>query len=264
MGLPIELILFEHDPAKIPALKDSGIGSFLVDLEVMGKDLRQLGFDTDISPGTMEGLRDIASLPGIKTWCRINSLGTWSGKEIDSAIANGVNVLILPMARDLRTVDLFLEMIAGRCETCIMLETREALPLARGLDRRAVDYAYFGLNDYRIDTGGDFLFRPIMDGTVEAVRKSLDRVTFGFGGLTDMTRGSPIPSIRFLEELERLDCGITFLRRSFKKDCADIPVARIVDGIFDAWSRKSARSDDIRHADHEILIAALREIAPSS
>lgn len=259
---PIELILFEHDAEKIPALMDSGISSFLVDLEVMGKDLRQLGFDTDISPGTVDLLRDIAPLPGIKTWCRINSLGDWSKHEIDSAIDHGVHVLILPMARDLRSVDMFLEMIDGRCETCVMLETREALPLAKGLDGRAVDFAYFGLNDYRIDTGSNFLFQPILDGTIEAVRACLQRVTFGFGGLTDMTRGAPIPSIRFLEELERLDCGITFLRRSFKKDCAEVPAARIIDGINDAWRRKGERTEDIRQADHKALIAALHRAAP--
>jgi hypothetical protein len=259
---PIELILFEHDVEKISPLMDSGIHSFLVDLEVMGKDLRQLGFDTDISPGKVEMLRGMAPMPGIKTWCRINSLGAWSAREIDSAIAHGVHVLILPMARDLRSVDLFLEIVAGRCETCIMLETREALALARALDQRAVDYAYFGLNDYRIDTGSNFLFEPIMDGTIETVRRSLQRVAFGFGGLTDMERGHPIPSIRFLEELERLDCGITFLRRSFKKDCADTPPAAIVDGIYDAWRQKSARTDDVRRADHEALVTALRAIAP--
>lgn len=263
MSAPIELILFEHDAEKIPALIDSGISSFLVDLEVMEKDLRQLGFDTDISPGTLDALRDVASFPGVNTWCRINSLGAWSAQEIESAIAHGVDVLILPMARDLRTVDMFVEIIAGRCETCVMLETREALPLARELDSRAVDYAYFGLNDYRIDTGSNFLFQPMLDGTIEAVRRSLRRVTFGFGGLTHMARGTPIPSRRFLEELERLDCGVTFLRRSFKRDSLDIPASGIVSGIHDAWREAGERAGPVRHADHQDLIAALRDIAPA-
>ncbi|RYD92868.1 MAG: aldolase, partial [Sphingomonadales bacterium] len=151
----------------MPYLRDSGITSFLVDLEVMGKDHRQLGFDTDISPGDFDALRAMAAIPAIKRWCRINSFGPWSRQEIETSIACGADILILPMVRDAPTIEAFLRMIDSRCRSCVMLETREAVSLAKELDGLAVDYAYFGLNDYRIDMGNPSLFDPIRDGTIE-------------------------------------------------------------------------------------------------
>lgn len=258
---PIDLILFEHDPEKIPALFDSGISSFLVDLEVIGKDFRQLGFDTDISPGELEALRHIPRPPGIKVWCRVNGYDEGSRREIDMAIAYGADVLILPMAREVATVERFLALVDSRCETCVMLETGAAVTLARALDTLPVDYAYFGLNDHRIDTGSDFLFRPLLDGTLEEVRASLRRVKFGFGGVTDVGQGFPVPAIKFLEELERLDCDLSFLRRSFKKACQAKPARDIIGGVHRTWQDLGRRSDEGRRSDRQALVELLEKIA---
>ena len=258
----IELILFEHEADRVRHFADSGIGSFLVDLELMGKDIRQLGFDTDISPGSLEALRSLSLIKGIKRWCRLNAYGAWSEDEVEKTIDHGANVLILPMVRDIGTIEMFLGMIDGRCQSCVMLETREALSLAGDLDALALDYAYFGLNDYRIDMGSDFLFEPVLDGTIEAVRKSLKRVKFGFGGLTDIRQGHPVPSVRFLEEMERLDCDMTFLRRSFKKDNVGTASADIVRGIDEAWHAKRQRPDELRRGDRAELVRILTSIRP--
>ena len=258
---PIELILFEHDACHIPALRDAGITSFLVDLEVMGKDLRQLGFDTDISPGNLDALRAMSPIPDIARWCRLNSYGKWSAREVEHAIEAGADVLILPMVRDPRTIETFLKLLGGRTASCVMLETRQALSLAGELDGLGVDHAYFGLNDYRIDSGNASLFQPLTDGTLEAVRRAIRKTRFGFGGLTSMDKGSPLPSIKILEELERLDCDLVFLRRSFKKDCLESSARDIVQGIGDRWLEKKARSAAVRASDHADLLARLGAIS---
>jgi hypothetical protein len=61
----LKLVLFENDP--VHALKSvaCGIHSFMIDLEIMGKDLRQLGFDTEIRPSCQENLTEIAQLPNV-------------------------------------------------------------------------------------------------------------------------------------------------------------------------------------------------------
>ena len=247
----IELVLFEHELEKVKFYAGAGITSFLIDLEVIGKDARQLGFDTEINPGALEDLGLIHDSFPLKKWCRLNRFGEWTDSEIDRAISNGADVLILPMVRDLPSVENFLRKINSRCQACIMFETRESVALANSIKHLPVDYAYFGLNDYRIDTGSSFLFQPIFDGTIEALRAGLPSIKFGFGGLTDMNKGFPVPSICILEELERLDCDFVFLRRSFKRDSLHRPAGEIVDGILGSWAAKRRRSNEERARDHQ-------------
>jgi hypothetical protein len=42
----IELVVLDHEIPRVNALIDSGVRTFLVDWESLGKDMRQLGFDT--------------------------------------------------------------------------------------------------------------------------------------------------------------------------------------------------------------------------
>lgn len=209
----IDLVLFENDSLEARAQMAAGVRSFLVDTEVLGKDLRQLGFDTDISPGTFQDLSAISSIPGARAWCRINRYGKHSTAEIDGAIAAGAHVLLLPMAASIAEVEAFLKAIDGRCRAAVMIETVEGAGLAARLGGLSIDHVFFGLNDFTISRGGGSIFSALVDGSVEAVREALPDVDFGVGGLTDIRLGSPVPAARILEELERLRCGFTFLRR---------------------------------------------------
>jgi hypothetical protein len=78
---------------------------------------------------------------------------------------------------------------------------------------------YVGLNDLRIDRGSDELFRPLIDGAVDAVRAEVAQ-PFGVGGLTLPGCGAPVPSDLLAAELVRLGADFTFLRRSFTADMA--------------------------------------------
>ena len=56
----IELVVLDHDIERVGALVRCGVGTFLVDWEWLGKDVRQAGFDTEIRPGTSADLAAVA------------------------------------------------------------------------------------------------------------------------------------------------------------------------------------------------------------
>ncbi len=259
MSKALELVIFENFPDKVKNLINSGYQSFIVDQEYIGKDLRQLGFDTEINRCEAKDIAAIAAIENCKVWTRINSFGVHTKDEIDNAIRNGAHVIILPMVRSLDEVHQFLHYVDKRSETCVMIETQQAVTMASELEKTSTDSFYFGLNDFAIATNSNNIFQPIQDGVLERTRRLLKTKRFGFGGLTHAALGKPISSLRIVEELERLDCSITFLRRSFKRDLSKFSAKEILESIQDAWDRTSMRSNLERSKD----IAAFRDIIAS-
>ena len=102
--------------------------------------------------------------------CRINGYGPWTAGEVDDALAAGADELFLPMVRGTEEVDRTLDLVAGRCGLGILVETQDAVDRAAALARRPLSRIYVGLNDLRIDRRSSELFRPLVDGTVDAVR----------------------------------------------------------------------------------------------
>jgi hypothetical protein len=142
-----------------------------------------------------------------------------------------------------------------------MIETVEGAGLAARLGGLAIDHVFFGLNDFTISRGGGSIFTALVDGSVEAVREALPDVDFGVGGLTDIRLGSPVPAARILEELERLRCGFTFLRRSYRRDSRLSSPRAIVEGIRAYWEVCSARSPEERARDHAELGKIIASLA---
>jgi hypothetical protein len=260
MTQTIELVLFENDFNTIQGHIDSGITSFIVDLEFVGKNMRQLGFDTEIRPGTIDDLRKISSIPNIKVWSRINQYNDYTPSEVESVIASGAQIILLPMVTTLDEVVSFIELVNNRSEVAIMIETKEGAALAADLRDIPIDYVFFGLNDFAISRGSGSIFNALADGSVEQVRQGMPDFRFGFGGLTDLRRGFPIPSSYLLEEMSRLRCNFTFLRRSFMRDCKEVPPKVIVEAIQNYWYECSLRTEEHRHRDHAKLVTTINDL----
>lgn len=256
----IELIVFETDPVKAAALHASGYSSFIVDLETLGKDLRQLGYDTEINCNTVDDIRHLYTAGIQKVWTRVNGFGDHSKTEIEEAIRHGTACIILPMVRTIDEVDACLDYIDGRAELCVMIETQESVALAKKLDRMPIASAYFGLNDFAICYNNRNIFFPVASGVVAQVRGALGSKRFGFGGLTHPESGFPIPSIQILHELERIDCSFTFMRRSFKRDLALYGAGEIIQKIIDAWRLSRLRTPQERIQDHSDLVERIKSI----
>jgi hypothetical protein len=93
------------------------------------------------------------------------------------------------------------------------------------------------------------IFLALGDGTLDRLRP-LFAAPFGFGGLTHPDRGTPIPSRLLLNEMVRLGCDFTFLRRSFHADVAQSSEGEVIAAIHgevrEATSRTAAESAKLR------------------
>jgi hypothetical protein len=230
----VDLFLFTVDPIWGRDVVAAGAAGIVVDWERRGKARRQRGEGTQINGDTLEDLiRMRAATPG-RLLCRINGFGPWTGGEVADAVAAGADDILLPMVRTPEEVDRTLDLVAGRCGLGILIETQDAVDRAAELADRPLSMVYVGLNDLRIDRRSDELFRPLVDGTVEAVRSVVTR-PFGVAGLTLPGGGFPVPSDLLAAELVRTGAEFSFLRRAFTADMAGrnpyVEVPRLLAGL---------------------------------
>jgi hypothetical protein len=245
----VDLFLFTVDPRWGADVVAAGAAGIVVDWERRGKARRQLGEDTQINSDTPDDLSRMRTATEGRLLCRINGWGPWTAGEVEEAVGRGADEILLPMVRGCEEVDRTLDLVAGRCGLGILIETQDAVDRAAALARRPLSRVYVGLNDLRIDRRSEELFRPLVDGTVDAVRAEVGQ-PFGVGGLTLPGCGSPVPSDLLAAELVRLGTHFTFLRRSFTADIADrdpfAEVPRLVASVAALGRLEAAEAGDRR------------------
>ena len=254
---PFELLLFTTDPSLIAEATRAGMDGYVVDWERRGKQRRQAGQNTQINNDTLADLERARATTTARVLCRLNGFGPWTRREVDAATTAGADELLLPMVRNPREVDAVLRMVRDRCGVGILIETQDGVRQARELARRPLSRVYIGLNDLRIDRGRQDLFEPLVDGTVDEVRRWVDGPRFGVAGLTLPHLGSPVPTTLIAAELIRLRADFTFLRRSFLADTAGQPLAPAVTAIRTHLAELNGRPADERARDREALVGAV-------
>ena len=91
-----------------------------------------------------------------------------SEEEIDGAIKNGADILMLPYFKTVKEVEKFLNFVNGRVKTMLLLETPEAVSVVDDiLKLKGIDEMFVGLNDLSLGYGKKFMFELLSDGTVE-------------------------------------------------------------------------------------------------
>jgi len=254
----LDLVYFEHRAESIRQAKTAGIRTFIIDWERVGKERRQESAATEIDPGNLDDLVVAAVAAGRKhVQCRLNQLGDWTEREVEEAIHAGAGCLMLPMVRSPAEVERFLKLIDGRCSAGILVETVAAVEAARDLASFSLERIYVGLNDLAIERRSVDIFDAIVDGTVERLREVFSQRQFGFGGVTVVDGGRPIPCALLLAEMERLGATFSFCRRSFKRDIESRDMALEVERIRTLWTRLEARSYKEQQADQRMFIEQL-------
>lgn len=253
-----ELCLFSADPLLARAAAEAGIDSIIVDWENKGKESRQAGFDTQINHQTIDDLIAVRSHTDARVICRINAIGEHSEQEIHAAVIHGADEILIPMVRTVEEVELALQLAGKRIKVGILIETNAAIEIAEELSQLPLSRIYIGLNDLAIENHDHNIFTPLADGRLERVR-SLVSVSFGFGGLTLPTHGHPIPCHLFMEEMMRLGCQFTFLRRSFLKDIQGKNLSHAIRQIREGLEMARNRSEFEEYSDHKLLVQAIGE-----
>jgi hypothetical protein len=214
----MKLFLFNTSLELGAMAQDAGIDYLIVDWERKGKEERQVGKGLEINQDTPTDVYRLSSELSIPITVRINPIGDYSKDEVACAIDNGAKVIMLPMAKTIEEISRFLEIIDNRTETLVQIETPDLVNKTKELSKLAWDYAHVGLNDLMLAKGTSSIWISLVDGTVEDVCNNLNGRQYGFGGMTIIGGGHPIPFNLVLHEMTRLNCSLGILRRSFKRE----------------------------------------------
>lgn len=214
----IRLLYITKDPAVGAIAERAGVDWIFVDMEYRGKRERQANRDTVISAHSIEDVRAMRrAISKSKLLVRTNPIGPWSATEIEQVIRGGADIVMLPYFTTRSEVETFVDQVKGRAQTCLLLETLEAVEnIENILAVHGVDYVHIGLNDIHIARKTTFLFEYLADGGVDGIAEKLRAVgmAFGFGGIARIGELIP-PAEHILAEHIRLGSTGVILSRSF-------------------------------------------------
>lgn len=257
-------MLFSIDAGAIAEATAAGIDGIVVDWENSGKRRRQALVDTQINSDTIADLERVRqATAAAAVICRVNQFGEHTSGEVEAAIRAGADEILLPMAGDPAEVEAVIQMAAGRIAVGMLVETEAAVQRVAQLGRLPLSRVYVGLNDLAIDRGTANIFTALVDGTVDSIRASFD-MPFGLAGLTLPELGQPIPCRLLLAELARLDCGFTFLRRSFLRDIQGRRMSFEVPRIRQAMAQARLRDEATVERERQELREAVAAWQPSA
>lgn len=220
----LNLMYITNRPEIAQIAEAAGVNRIFIDLEYIGKSDRQGGMDTVQSRHSLDDIKSVsAAITMAELLVRINPIHKASDEycsseqEIETAIANGADILMLPYFKTVEEVACFLNIVHGRVKTMLLLETPEAVEsIDKILDLPGIDYIHIGLNDLSLGYGMKFMFQPLVDGTVERLSLKFreKNIPFGFGGIASMGKGL-IPAEMIIKEHYRLGSTCAILSRSF-------------------------------------------------
>ncbi len=220
----LKLMYITNRPGIAQIAESAGVDRIFVDLEYIGKAARQDGLDTVKSRHTLEDVKTIAdAITMAELLVRINPIHEAteeycsSEEEIDVAIANGAQILMLPYFKTVAEVERFLGCVRGRVKTMLLLETPEAVEcIDQILELPGIDFIHIGLNDLSLGYGMKFMFELLSNGTVERLCNKFREkgIPYGFGGIASLGKGM-IPAEMIIREHYRLGSTCAILSRSF-------------------------------------------------
>jgi len=234
-----------------------GFDTLIVDLEREGKSHRQSGFNTQISAHTISDLAAIRQATDTRIICRIDAMSAGSADQINAVIQAGADEILVPMVRRVGEVETALHIIDGRVGLGVMIETSDSLQIVEALAELPISRGYLGLNDLWIERRTPNRFTTLSDGTADKVASALGMVPFGVAGLTHPRLGSPLPCRHLVNELSRLGCGFTFLRRAFLAAIETLPATEVVSDIRAALTLADSRSPSQVATDQRLAHAAI-------
>jgi hypothetical protein len=222
MSFKLMYITNQKDIAKIA--ESSGVDRIFVDLEYIGKNLRQGGMDTVQNHHTPADVAEIKKvLSSAELLARINPIHEKTNDyfsteiEIDEVISAGADIIMLPYFKTPYEVKRFIKAVNKRAKTMLLFETVDSIHnIDDILAIDGIDEVYIGLNDLSLDYGKKFLFALLADGTVEKISNKFKEknLPFGFGGLASLN-GGLLPGKHILAEHFALESSCVILSRAF-------------------------------------------------
>lgn len=220
----LKLMYITNDTEVARIAEKNGVDRIFIDMEYIGKSLRQGGMDTVQNNHTIDDVRRVRQvIKRAKLMVRCNPIHDKTEKygsskeEIDSIIEAGADIIMLPYFKSVEEVRRFLSCVDKRVKTILLVETPEAVDcLDEILELDHIDEFFVGLNDLSIGYGKKFMFELLADGTVEklCLQFRLKGLPYGFGGIASLGKGL-LPAERIIAEHYRLGSTCAILSRSF-------------------------------------------------
>lgn len=220
----LKLMYITNDVEVAKIAESIGVDRIFVDMEYIGKDLRQGGMDTVQSKHTIEDvvrIRKVTKKSELMVRCNPIHEATEeyssSEEEINAIIEAGADVIMLPYFNTVAEVKNFIELVNGRTKTILLVETPKAVEqIDEILSIEGIDEVFIGLNDLSLGYGKHFMFELLVDGTVEKLCKIFQKknIPYGFGGIASLGKGL-LPAEHIIAEHYRLGSTCVILSRSF-------------------------------------------------
>ncbi len=216
--MSLKLMYITNKPEIAEIAQSAGVDRIFIDLETLGKEERQGHIDSVKSRHCLEDIIRIKKVMSTsKLLVRINPMNEGSEMEIDTAIKNGADIIMLPMWKTKEEVATFIKYVDKRAKALLLLETKEANEnIEEILQQEGIDEIHIGLNDLHLSYGKTFMFEMISNGTVERLCDIFKqrRIPYGFGGVGSIGHGM-LPAEQILCEHYRLGSGAVILSRAF-------------------------------------------------
>lgn len=220
----LKLMYITNRPEIAEIVENAGVERVFIDMEHIGKAVRQGGMDTVQCHHTIEDICAVKKvLKKSQVMVRCNPIHEAtteycsSKEEIDAAIRAGADILMLPYFKTADEVRTFVELVGGRVKTLPLVETPEAVACIDDiLEIEGIDEIFIGLNDLSLGYGMKFMFQLLADGTVERLCEKFKAkgIPYGFGGIASLGKGL-LHSENVIEEHYRLGSTCAILSRSF-------------------------------------------------
>lgn len=226
----------------------SGVDRIFVDLETIGKQERQGGMDTVQSHHTLDDVAVVGnSIDRAELLVRSNPIHPGSRAEIDTIVSNGADVIMLPYFKTVNEAAKFIDLVAGRAKTSLLVETAEAVEQIDAiLSLKGIDEIHIGLNDLHLAYGMKFMFELLTDGTVERLGcKILARgIPYGFGGIAVSA-----PALCPRRPLSKSTIG-SGLRGRFCRVASVTPIRFVIRRRSTRYSARNAQDQSVGNRDH--------------
>lgn len=261
--MSLKLMYITNNPDVAVIAQRYGVDRIWIDIETLGKEERQKDMNSVKSNHKIEDIEKIVPvLNQSDLLVRVNPWNKNSKEEINRVIAAGADIIMLPMWKTVREVEGFLTEVAGRVQTSLLLETKEAENcLDDVLKLNGIDEIHIGLNDLHLSYGLNFMFELLSNGTIDRICKKLAEVgmPYGFGGVARIGEGI-IPAEKVILEHYRLKSTRAILSRSF---CNVDEYSNVyeVDDVFREHVKKLRMFEDVAlKADMETLMKNHQEV----
>lgn len=223
MSWSFNYIAITNNPEQAKALSSCGIQQIMIDIEIIGKVERQGHKDTIISD---HSLSDISLLKNHNldsdVICRVNPYYDGSFKEIDTAIDNGADLIMIPMITEIDNYKSMVDRIGDRVEVIPLIETPYSLfKLPEILDYSKLNQIHFGLNDLCISLGMKNLFEVLLSVTFQNSIKNVEVQIKGVGGIGDPQVGQKVSPMALLNSYMKCNSNSVILSRNFFMNCVD-------------------------------------------